>query len=879
MMSAIRAATALLLCCVLAGCGGGGGGGGGNNGGGLSVSPTSLTFTFSNGAFLPETQHVNATLTNRAAVQIGAGYAPGVTPANWLNVSLPVIDPPNYVFDFQASPNGLPAGTYRTTVSIGIADGSGNIIEHRDVAVTMTIEANLAVSPETLTFDYAIGAPAPQTQFVFVGGNMTVPWTASADQPWVSLGATSGTTQTNTNVGVDPTGLAPGHYTANIVFTASGQTRTVAVGLNVIAPAIAPSESQLSFLGINGATLLPQSMLISLNNTAVVPWTATSNAPWLVLSEASTTTPGVVRVSVDPSIGPLASGTHTGTISIDATYAGAPLHTEVPVTLNLTPATLTVSPSLIELGGADGGDLSSTNVELSLNTGEFAFPWSVSGLATGSQSSALSGTVSSVPVTLTMQPSTTVDGNTYTSTATFAATVNGDTITRQVPMTVRIKPHRLFVHDTGVALLSSPTLARLGASVTVRENRGLPAAWTATSDQPWLTLTHASGAAGEAFQMTANPASLSNNAISYANVTVTSGTPGVTNTEIVRVGLYKTSTAPPAQSTASVVSGPIMSGIVADPVRPYVYMSHGTTTVETYNIYTGALVQTFTADAGSKLGSLAVDDDGSRLYAADHGTISIRVFDIDAGTPAFIANWTDDRWSCQSCSHPLAYTDLDYTRINGRGVLIGGGLEIIDAVDGAILRPSDAPFGFFDSNWSGSVSGDGSTSFWPNLNSSGHEIQRKTQTFDELHDVVSFGSPPLSAQKDGASRGVTTDYPGSVVYRACWFDAQQIERYDGATLDALSVVDNGTNGGALFADDERVYCARYYDDFLGAGWPDVWAVDPVTGDTIAGHTYQVPDTVMERQYVISGDGLRLLTRSQATAFPPSGTLTSTTIEP
>jgi hypothetical protein len=115
-----------------------------------------------------------------------------------------------------------------------------------------------------------------------------------------------------------------------------------------------------------------------------------------------------------------------------------------------------------------------------------------------------------------------------------------------------------------------------------------------------------------------------------------------------------------------------------------------------------------------------------------------------------------------------------------------------------------------------------------------------------------------------------------VVYRACWYAQQQIERYDGATLDTLSHIDTGGNGGAILGPDGLAYCARYYEEPV----PSVWAVNPATGAVVAGHEYNVTDPVMERQFVISGDGLRLLTRSQSlSTFATTGTLTSTTIAP
>ena len=874
-MRSMRLAAIGIMLAALAACGGGGGGAtGGTDGGGLTVGASSLTFSMPAGGPAPASQNVAVTVTNPSAAYAGAAYGPGVTPASWLSVQI-LGAAPNYTFQFSANPTGLSVGTYTTTISIGMARSDGSIIAHQDVGVTLTVAASLNLSSTALTFSYAIGAAAPPLQSLAVSGNGSIGWTATADQSWVTLNGPSGTTPTGTYVGVNPNGLAPGTYTANITVSGGGDTKKASVALTVAAPAIAPSQSQLTFAGVNGATLNTQTLGVALNNGAAVSWSATSSAPWLALSVSNGTTPQTITVAANPTIGPLASGAHNATISLSATYAGTTLTSVVSATLTLTLPTLAVSTPTLVLGGTDGSDTTAVNAQLSLNTGSNAFPWSVSGLGIATHAAPLSGSVSSSPITLAFQPVTNILGNTYTSTATFTATVNGDVVTCNVPITVRIKPHHLFVHEAGVALMSSPGLAATSASITVRENRGMPIAWTATSDQTWLSLTTASGTTPGTLQMSADPSSLPLEAVSYANVTVTSTDPTISGSEVIHVGLYRTAVSPASQTAVTIPAVQKFTGIAADPVRPYAYLTHGTTTVEVHNIYTGALVTTITATASSDLRSLAVSDDGSRLYVADHGTASIRMANINPLPTTFAANWSDNH-PCATCSNPYIFADLDYTRVNGRGVLIGGGVEFFDASDGTVLI--DSGTSFFASSLAASVSGDGSLLFTSSLGSSGHFDTRQTLAFDELNNVVSAGTA-LSVSKDGASRGVSTDYTGSVVYRACWYQDQTIERYDGTTLATLSSVTSGTNGGVILGPGGYGYCVRYYDDYSNLGWPDAWAVDPSTGTVIAGRQYNVTDTILERQFVISGDGLRLITRSQATAAPTSGTLTSTTIGP
>ena len=102
--------------------------------------------------------------------------------------------------------------------------------------------ARLAVSPPALLFSGVSGGSAPPRQVLSVdaiGGQL--PWTASADVPWVSLSPTSAIAPSFAWVAVDVTGLQPGSYAGRISVTAtSGMAATVPVTLTLGA---APSLS------------------------------------------------------------------------------------------------------------------------------------------------------------------------------------------------------------------------------------------------------------------------------------------------------------------------------------------------------------------------------------------------------------------------------------------------------------------------------------------------------------------------------------------------------------------------------------------------------------------------------------------------------------
>ncbi len=147
--------------------------------------------------------------------------------------------------DLTAAVNtsGLAAGTYTATITI---DGGGVSGSPRTVPVTLTLSPPsppvLAITPSSLTFGATVGGTAPPTQAVSISntGGGTLSFTASDDQPWLSVSPGSGTAPGTVNVGVDPTGLAAGTYTGTVTITASGATgspKTVAVTFTVTPPA------------------------------------------------------------------------------------------------------------------------------------------------------------------------------------------------------------------------------------------------------------------------------------------------------------------------------------------------------------------------------------------------------------------------------------------------------------------------------------------------------------------------------------------------------------------------------------------------------------------------------------------------------------------
>jgi hypothetical protein len=241
---------------------------------------------------------------------------------------------------------------------------------------------------------------------------------------------------------------------------------------------------------------------------------------------------------------------------------------------------------------------------------------------------------------------------------------SGQSATLAVNLTV--EPHRLLVGDNGVALTSFPTApSALSRTVTVTDNADVATPWSASSDQAWLTVT-ASGYTDGPLTLTADPAGLTAGEIHYATVTVGSGDASISNTEKINVGLYV------ADSDPVVTELPSAGGVVADPVRPYVYAC-STGSISVFNIYTGEnLGQLF---AGTKLYAETISSDGGTLYVYDDNDKAIVPIDLHTWTAG--AEWPgiDLAYYCR----------LSYARFNGRGVVLTNKRQVFDAVDGTLV--------------------------------------------------------------------------------------------------------------------------------------------------------------------------------------------------
>ena len=196
---------------------------------------------------------------------------------------------------------GTASGTGSSVVVVTAAPTSGpsrtgNVtIAGQLLTVTQSPGCSFDVSPLSLTVD-----PAGGTRSVNVSTGSGCSWTASSNQPWVTITSNangSGSGTVTVSVAADTGPARSG------TITVAGQTVTIAQGQGCTF-AISPDSLSMAAAGGNSS--------VSVTSGAGCAWTATSAQPWVTItSGASGNGNGTVNFTVASTNGPGRSGTLT----------------------------------------------------------------------------------------------------------------------------------------------------------------------------------------------------------------------------------------------------------------------------------------------------------------------------------------------------------------------------------------------------------------------------------------------------------------------------------------------------------------------------------------------------------------------------------------
>lgn len=702
-------------------------------------------------------------------------------------------------------------------------------------------------------------------------------WTITSNKHWLlidGLSSKSGTNSGSAAITVDASltpALASGTWSGVLTFEAmvNGDviTNTVNVSLDLTKAVFTLSQESLAVSGINGSDLGSTDINFDLNTVGNnYDWTVTSNQHWLLidgLSSTSGTNSSTAAIAVDASVAPaLASGSWSGVLTLETTVNGDTISKTIDVSLDLTEATLTLSQSSLTFEGINGSDLGTQTLSLNLNTGSQSYPWSiVNDSGTGlswMQLDIASGLLAETASVLTFSTNeTALLGDVYPGSTTITVLVNGDTLTSSIPVNLRLDPQKLFVADNGVLLNDFPTTtSQLTHTVKVTDNAEQGVTWAATDDAAWLSVT-ANGTTGATdLVLTANPVSLSSDTLHTATVTLTSTDSKIENSETVTVGFYVSSSEPVSSTSLSLTDPGKTSSLVADPVRPYVYVSHGGANIDIYNVYTGVLNTTMTS-LGGDLQAMTVSGDGTYLYAMDQSNNSI--VKVNLNTQSLGTTFT----GLNTSSCPTCYHTIDYTKINSYPVLITAGNKIVDAADGAILGALTNPNSLLFISSSPPLiqaSANGKVAVAQSIGSSPFHVARYQLDYSALETGTFTAEMTHRATGSGPGRDIAINDAGSSLYMASGSGCGETTSYavcefSGSDLTYVGELVAGAYPVAVeISPDESV--------FVGIQTTGIDVKKYDSSSVLTGSYADIAASLYDRQLVLSGGGSMMITRSK-----------------
>jgi hypothetical protein len=589
--------------------------------------------------------------------------------------------------------------------------------------------------------------------------------------------------------------------------------------------------------GVIGGTPLP-TFPIELRGSRR-SWTASADQGWIKLGTTSGGTPATTTVTLDSK--GLAAGIHTGRITFTDTESQELHHVRVTFRLEAPRffGTLEVS-----FGERVDGDYRPVEVQVFLNTGTAVYPWTASIDHGGGPAwltlSTLSGTLSGGPTGAPLYARANALGlpsGLYAANITFTTTVEGQTLTRVVPFRLAHREHRLFAPDDGVALVSTPSVNRLTASVVIKDTDFKDTTpWTASTNQDWLSVTP-SGKTGGTLTLTANPAGLAPDTLHLATVTLQSSAPLVMKPLSLQVGLWVGSSAPDNLITVPTA----YRAVETDPIRPYAYVHDGSN-LFVYNVYTGAQVtmrEGLGSASGLGLGGMTVSSDGSTLWLVDRDTrqvVPINLNTLSTGT----------RWSLGGGTSQ----GLAYLQPHGIGLVVAGDGHLYTAATGARLPPT------FVARDAVSASRNDLhfCSVGPCTVSSCAQSQCYAPgiSFDE--SVSLYPRHPLSL----VGTAVALNHDASRYYLAPG-SPTAFQVLDSFMNPVQTLAAGATPNGLAVGPDNRLYGSAY----TKTGSADVWVYD---NDGTQQGSFRLGSStagILDRQLKVSGDGKRLVALTES----------------
>jgi uncharacterized protein (TIGR03437 family) len=504
----------------------------------LNVPNATLNFSYQVGTNAPAPQTVNITSTGTLL-----SYAVTQSPNSpWLAV--PNAGNTGTPLTISINPAGLATGTYSATVFITSA-APGSAPQSIPVVLKVTNDPILSASVPKLSFPFQLGQSAPATQSFKITSSTGATLNYSVSLATTTCGASwlqaanannslTGTTDDTLTVSIATAGLTAGTCDGTLTINATNPSTgaaavnsplTIPVKLYVSATALlvtTPANLPAFNVGVGAQTLPQQNITLSSTNTDVLNYTVafqSNTAGWLFVNPQSgaTNLNNILTVLVVPN--GLAAGSYSGTVTVTATGPGgaavANSPVVIPVTLNVTGGSLTLSASDLNFEQAPGGAAPAAQT-VTIGSGGQSLNYTAVANSNSSVnwlsiSPASGNTSTSGVLTVTVDGSKLTAGAIYNGTIQVTSPGAGNS-----PATINVH----FKVDSGTLTAPTTTLTftqALGGAVPASQSIAVtasPATLTFTvgattlTGGPWLSATPASGTTPGNVQVQANGATL-----------------------------------------------------------------------------------------------------------------------------------------------------------------------------------------------------------------------------------------------------------------------------------------------------------------------------------------------------------------------------------
>jgi uncharacterized protein (TIGR03437 family) len=337
----------------------------------LSVNPAAVNFAYQVGTTAPPSQTIMVS-SSGSPVTITVTSSISSGSVQWLTVTPSGQSTTPTTLTISVQPTGLAAGvTYSGNIQIQTFGATSNPTINIPVTLLVSNSPVIYVSPNTLSFNVQSGSTPPSQNLALSSSGAALNFTVAANVTtpagvnWLQAQAQGGTTPSNITISVVNTQSLPaGTYSGTVTISSPGAgntTLSIPVSLTVTGGgggSLQLSVTSLSFAYATGQAQPPsQSVTITATGGAQIAFTAaastTASPTWLSITPTSGTTgSGVAPASITANVNAtgLAPGTYTGTITVTA--AGSTTPQLITVTLVVTGAPPTPTPTVVAIQNA-----------------------------------------------------------------------------------------------------------------------------------------------------------------------------------------------------------------------------------------------------------------------------------------------------------------------------------------------------------------------------------------------------------------------------------------------------------------------------------------------------------------------------------------------